>query len=194
MVSSHAPAIKCSQSVHQSHLAPGYLYVYLYVYAEYVAKSMLGRSFWFRSICCSSIRWFCRPVCDPLFLLRYVQSVILCCGPPGSPPHAVITQSILPPLLPKLVHRLSNPRLLDPFPPPTTLLTQHSLSSGSTSLYLLTLPASLASSSSQWNLVRLDDGGRMQSGTSLIKKPRTPLDAASIAAYSRRLVESDVQY
>ena len=34
----------------------------------------------------------------------------------------------------------------------------------------------------------------MQSGKSLTKKPRTPLEAASMAAYSRRRVESDVQY
>ena len=34
----------------------------------------------------------------------------------------------------------------------------------------------------------------MQSGTSLIKNPLTPRDAASMAAYSSRRVESDVQY
>jgi hypothetical protein len=34
----------------------------------------------------------------------------------------------------------------------------------------------------------------MQSGTSLMKKPFTPLLAASIAAYSNLRVESDVQY
>lgn len=34
----------------------------------------------------------------------------------------------------------------------------------------------------------------MQSGISLMKKPFTPFPAASIAAYSNRRVESDVQY
>lgn len=34
----------------------------------------------------------------------------------------------------------------------------------------------------------------MQSGTSLMRKPRTPRDAASMAAYSKRRVESEVQY
>lgn len=34
----------------------------------------------------------------------------------------------------------------------------------------------------------------MQSGTNLMKKPLMPWLAASIAAYSNRRVESDVQY
>lgn len=68
-----------------------------------------------------------------------------------------------------------------------------SFSSGNASRYRRTLPASLASSS-QWNRGRLELGGRMQSGTNLRKKPRTPLDAASMAAYSNRRVESEVQY
>jgi hypothetical protein len=34
----------------------------------------------------------------------------------------------------------------------------------------------------------------MQSGISLMKNPFTPRDAASIAAYSNRRVESEVQY
>lgn len=65
-------------------------------------------------------------------------------------------------------------------------------SSGNANRYRLTLPASLPSSHA--NLVLLLPGGRIQSGTILKKNPRTPFDAASIAAYSRRLVESDVQY
>lgn len=44
------------------------------------------------------------------------------------------------------------------------------------------------------NRGRREEGGRIQSGTSLMKKPFTPRDAASMAAYSRRRVLSEVQY
>lgn len=66
-------------------------------------------------------------------------------------------------------------------------------SSGSANLYRLTLPASLSPSSS-WKRIRFVLAGKMQSGSILMKNPRMPRLAASIAAYSNRRVESDVQY
>jgi len=85
-------------------------------------------------------------------------------------------------LLPKLVHRFNIPGLpLGDF------------SSGRASRYRLTLPAS-ESASSQWKRVRRELGGSIQSGTSLMKNPRNPRLAASIAAYSNRRLASEVQY
>ena len=50
------------------------------------------------------------------------------------------------------------------------------------------------SASVSWNRVLLELAGKIQSGISLTKNPLMPLLAASMAAYSNRLVESDVQY
>lgn len=111
-------------------------------------------------------------------------------------PLPVRPQSLLD--FPKLDHRLKNPPLgLFPLPPvPLSFLAPlngQGFSSGICNRYLLTLPASLPSSPSQ-NLVLLLSFGTMQSGTNFRMNPRTPFDAASIAAYSSRRVESDVQY
>lgn len=87
--------------------------------------------------------------------------------PPSSSPHS----------------RISN------LPPKVELL-----SSGNRSRYLLTLPVSSSSASaSLLKRVRRKSLGRMQSGINLVTKPRTPLEAASMAAYSRRRVSDDVQ-
>lgn len=81
-----------------------------------------------------------------------------------------------------------------PFSPsPRAPLKGQGFSSGRCKRYLLTLPASLSLSPSQ-KRVRLFSFGTIQSGTNFRKKPLTPFDAASIAAYSRRRVESEVQY
>jgi hypothetical protein len=94
--------------------------------------------------------------------------------------------------LPKTL--LHSPNFLCSPPPHSTPLTlPPSFSSGRHKRYRLTLPASLAASSSQ-NLVLLLAGGSIQSGTNRMKKPRTPFPAASIAAYSILRVVSEVQY
>lgn len=104
-------------------------------------------------------------------------------------PHLLII-TYLP--LPKTL--LHNPNFLCSPPPHSTLLTlPPSFSSGRHNRYRLTLPASLAASSSQ-NRVLLLEGGSIQSGTNRMKKPRTPFPAASIAAYSILRVVSEVQY
>jgi len=104
-------------------------------------------------------------------------------------------------LLPNPVHRLNNPLGLpspSPLPPPPQRFSlveaeAQSFSSGSAIRYRLTLPASLPASSHA-NRVLLFSAGKIQSGTSFIKNPRKPLDAASMAAYSSLRVESEVQY
>lgn len=119
------------------------------------------------------------------------------------PYHILNNMRVLPSQLrlPIPVHLLSSPTPgLLPLNIPASL-EEHSpsskplpyLSSGKASRYRRTLPASL-SASSEWNLVRFELAGKIQSGTSLIKKPFMPLPAASIAAYSSLRVESDVQY
>ena len=84
------------------------------------------------------------------------------------------------PARPKLVHLFKSPGGLT-----------FTFSSGKSNRYLLTLPASLPSSS--WNRGLRFSSGKIQSGTIFMKNPFTPLLAASIAAYSSLRVLSEVQ-